>query len=124
MPLYDQMYARVNGQPLAENTTLSVGRESDDQEILTILQGFAGISPSPIMTRISGTEVVPISGIEFDVEKMYLERQEVSFAVQFGGSGKTLETKGYFVKALKLDAGVGKPVALDFEFVGQVAAFQ
>lgn len=124
MAIYDQLYIRVNGKPLAENTKLDLSLEGDMPEVMTIMQGFAGITPSPVVRRISGSNVVPIAGFEFDLEEMFLNHTEVEVAVQFGGSGKISSSKGYFVKAVKLSAGVGQTVGYDFEFVSKPTKFQ
>lgn len=124
MALYDQAYIRVNGRVLVENTTVDVSVEGDDQEVMTIAQGFTGISPSPKVTRITADNVVPITGVEIDVVDFFLNSIECDVSVQLGGSGAVLSTKGYFAKAVKMSAGVGKTLTLNFEFVGKPANFE
>lgn len=45
MQIYDQMYAYINGKLLAENTSIGTELTGNQQEVDTLVRGFAGISP-------------------------------------------------------------------------------
>ena len=53
MQLYDKVYIYINGKLLAENTSVSTSLESDQQEVKTLVRGFAGISPTVLLPVIS-----------------------------------------------------------------------
>ena len=122
MALYDQVFAFVDGGLAAENTTLDTELSSDVQQVMTLVKGFAGITPSPFVRTISAESMVPVTGFEFDYETAFLLSQEVSITLQLGGSGKKCDSKGYFT-GVSLSSGVGRTTSVSFQFVGTPEAF-
>lgn len=124
LELYDQLYIELNGKLLAENTSLSVDLTSDDQDVMTTVKGWSGVSPSPDMRTISGEGVIASTkGIEVDMEQWKVDRTEVTARVIFGGSGKSFVSKGV-IKKVSASAGVGQTAKVTFEFTGTPSVFK
>ena len=124
MQLYDQMYAYLNGKLLAENTSIGTELTGQQQEVETLVRGFAGISPGPDKRTISFENVIPVSGMEVEVEKYYLNKVELDVRLQQGGSGRKYEGKGFVQPGIKVDSGVGKTTTLSFSMVCDPGAFE
>lgn len=123
LELYDQLFIELNGILLAENTSLSVDLTSDDQDVMTTVKGWSGVSPSPDMRTISGEGVIASTvGIEVSMEEWKLNRTEVTARVIFGGSGKSFVSKGV-IKKVSASGGVGQTAKVTFEFTGTPSAF-
>ncbi len=123
MALYDGIFCNLNGALFQENTSVDLSYEGDNQAVLTTVKGYAGESPSPKMTVIQFENVVPPTGFEFDVFKMYTDSTEVEIKLQSGATGKSLTSKG-FIQSPKVSSGVGKVTSLSFGFRGAPAVFQ
>lgn len=124
LELYDQMFIELNGKLLSENTSLSTDLSSDDQDVMTTVKGWAGVSPSPDMRTISGEGVIASTvGIETDMEQWKSDRTEVTARLIFGGSGKSCITKGV-IKKVSCSAGVGQTAKVTFEFTGTPSVFK
>ncbi len=123
MALYDQCFLFLNGQLLAENTTLDIALEGDNQPVLTTVKGYAGESPSPKMTMIQADNVLPVSGAEVDVFAKFNDSEEVEAMVQLGGNGKKWTSKGTLLSP-KISSGVGKVTSLTFGFRGTPGKFE
>lgn len=121
--IYDQIYIFLNGQLLAESTQIQTSLESDDQKIMTLVKGFAGITPSPDVRTVKVENVVPSGGFEFDFEKAKKERQLVELKLQSGATGKAMTSKGFLLH-VSIEAGVGKTLQVSFDFVGEPSTFQ
>lgn len=122
LTLYDQVYPYLNGALVSQATSVQTGLTSDDQAVMTIALGFSGNTPSPDVREVTIENVVPIGGIEYEVEKYKLEKTVITLKLQFGGSGMTYEGKG-FITAVSIDAGVGKTTSLSFTFRGEGKKF-
>ena len=123
MSLYSQIYLFINGVLLAENTTLESALEADIQDVMTIVRNWAGITPAPIVRTVTGANVVPLPGVEFDFEQKMLDFEEVEIQMQEGGSGKKCTTKGYIVNVPR-SAGVGATTTISFTFRGTPSKFE
>ncbi len=123
LDVYDQIYAFINGYLLVEATQIQTGLESDDQRILTLIKGFAGISPSPDVRVVKVENVVPSTGFEFDFERAKLNRELIEIKLQSGATGKSMISKGFLLN-VNLDGGVGKATTVSFDFVGEPAIFE
>lgn len=124
MQLYDQVYAYIQGKLLAENTSVGTELTGQQQEVDTLVRGFAGISPGPDKRTISFENVIPVSGMEVEVEKFYLNKVELDVRLQQGGSGRKYEGKGFIQPGIKIDSGVGKTTTLSFSMVCDPGAFE
>lgn len=125
LDLYDQVFMEVNGKLLAENTSVSTGITGDDQQVLTTVKGYNGISPAPKMRTISAENVIPSTkGIELDFEQWFLDSTELTIRLVLGGSGKSTISKGFLTKPADISAGVGQTTKLSFEFTGTAAPFK
>jgi hypothetical protein len=123
LDLFDQVFIELNGLLLSDNTSITTDLMGDDQDVLTTVKGFGGITPSPKMRTISADGVVPTTtGIEVDMENWFLNSTEVTAKLVFGGSGKSCISKG-FMKKVTVAGGVGQTVKVSFEFTGTPSAF-
>jgi hypothetical protein len=121
--LYDNVFPYINGAQLTEAMQVQASLSSDDQSVMTIAKGFAGISPSPDIRECTIEQAVPVS--DFDVgrlEEYKLNRTIVTLGLQFGGSGQRVETNG-FIMSVSIDAGVGKTTTLSLTFRGEPKKF-
>ncbi len=122
--LHDQLYAYFNGKLLVTITGIDTTLQGDDQTVMTIVGGFAGITPGPKTRNINLDGVVPATtGLEFEMEKCYLQSKLVEFKLQFGGSGKKLITKGY-LGPVNIKSGVGQTTTVSGSFTGTPAIFE
>jgi len=123
LTLYDQVYCEMQGLLLSENTSITTDLTSDDQDVMTTVKGWSGVSPSPDMRTVSAENVVPATtGIEVDMENWKLLRTEVTMKLIFGGNGKSCVTKG-FLKKVTVSSGVGQTTKVTFEFTGTPSPF-
>lgn len=122
MALYDQVYAYIDGGLMAEAISINTALEGDNQPALTIVKGFAGITPSPKTRTISVESAVPSTGFEFDFEQAFLDSAEVEIVLQLGSNGKECTSRGYFT-TVPVSAGVGQAATISFEFTGTPEAF-
>jgi hypothetical protein len=121
--LYDNVFPYINGAQLTEATQVQASISSDDQSVMTIAKGFAGISPSPDIRECTIEQAVPVS--DFDVgrlEAYKINRTVVALGLQFGGSGQRVETNGFII-SISIDAGVGKTTTLSLTFRGEAKPF-
>jgi hypothetical protein len=123
MALYSNCVLYCDGILLANNTTIDTELVSDDQEVMTIPLGWAGLSPSPDKRTVSATNVSPIAGEDYDFEGAKINRTNVELKIQQVGSGKSCVTKGY-ITSVKRSAGVGQTANISFDFVGTPALFE
>jgi hypothetical protein len=122
MALYDQIYIYIDQVCLVENTTVETSLEADIQDVLTINKGWSGITPSPITRTITASNVVPVSGVEVDFEKLMIDNTEVEIMLQEASSGNSCVTRGYITNVPR-SAGVGATTTISFTFKGKGTAF-
>lgn len=123
LDLHDQIYGYWNGKLLVTITAIDTSLQGDDQTVMTIVKGFAGISPSPKTRTINFEGVVPATtGLEFEIEKSFRDSIQAEVKLQFGGSGKKLISKGY-AGAVNIKGGVGQTTTVSFTFTGEPSIF-
>ncbi len=122
MAIYDQVYAFYKGALISEQTSVETSLESDIQRVMTLPKGFAGITPSPHIRTIKVENVVPIGGIELEIEDAFRNSEEVELQLQLGGSGQKCTSKG-FIESVQISSGVGRTTTLSFSFVGEPSVF-
>lgn len=121
--LYDNVFPYINGAQLTEATQVSASLTSDDQPVMTIAKGFAGITPSPDVRECTIEQAIPVSDFDYGLYEQYkLNRTIVTLGLQFGGSGQRVETNG-FITALSIESGVGKTTTFSLTFKGEPKAF-
>jgi hypothetical protein len=123
MALYSQLLLNMDGQPLAENTTLESALEADIQDVFTIRRNWAGITPAPIVRSMTATNVIPLPGVEYDFEEKMLLTIEVAMQLQEAGSGKTCVSDGYIVNVPR-SAGVGQTTTINCSYRGTPSKFE
>lgn len=122
MALYSQLVLMMNGAHLAENVSLETALEADIQDVFTIVRNWAGITPAPVVRTITGTNVVPLPGVEFDFEQKMLDFEEVEAQIWQLKSGKTCVSNGYIVNVPRT-AGVGQTTNINFTYRGTPSRF-
>lgn len=123
MQLYDAKYIFFNGALMAQNTSVKTDLTGDDQDVFTTALGFNGVSPAPKMRTIEVDNVVPVTGFDPEsVEQKYLDSEEVTMRLQFGGTGKKATVKG-FLGPVSVNSGVGQTTTMTFSFRGEPIPF-
>lgn len=117
LQVYDTIYAFLDGLFLQEVTEEDISLEGDNQRILTLGKGFAGMSPSPKVLVVSLTSMMPPTGSEFDAWKAFMETTIHELKLLRGASGQVLISQG-FIETPKATAGVGKATSESCVFVG------
>jgi hypothetical protein len=120
--VYNQVFGYIDGALLVENTEIEVEMDGDDQMVLTIVNGFSGVTPSPKYMKVTIKDVIPPTGVQFNAEKAFLNTERHEFKAQLA-TGETMISTGFFQKP-KRTAGVGKTVTYDYSFVGTPSLFQ
>ena len=125
MALYSQINLYLNGNLLAENTTIETSLEADIQDVMTITQNWAGITPSPIVRVVTATNVIPVGGGDpEDFEQLMLKNTECTLKmVELGDPVKTCITTGYITNVPR-SAGVGQTTSIAFTFRGRATRFE
>jgi len=126
MALYTQLVMKVEGVLFSENTDAQVEWGDNDQDVNTVVQGAAGVSPGPDICRISGTNAVnPAFGLEVDLVKAKLERAELSLLVQQIGSPLKISAR-FLCRSISISSGTGTATTAAFEFqsVGKVPRWE
>jgi len=124
MGLYNQIYLKMNGVLLAENTTIESALEADVQDVFTIVRNWSGITPAPIVRSATGSNVIPLSGVEFNFEQKMMDFELVGLGLWEGGlGGKSCLSDGYITNVPR-SAGVGQTTTISFSFRGTPSAFE
>jgi hypothetical protein len=123
LSIYGQAAVYIEGVLITEATEIESTLENSDQDVMTILKDFAGVTPSPQkrVTRVTGA--IPVAGLEIDLEAMQRNRSIVECKVQMIGSGDSAASKG-FVRNVSVKAGVGQTMTYSFEHHGQDSVFE
>lgn len=123
MALYSQILLNMDGQPLAENTTIESALEADIQDVFTIRRNWAGITPAPIVRSMEAAHVIPLPGVEYDFEEKMLDTTEVAMLLIEAGSGRTCSSDGYIVNVPR-SAGVGQTTTINCSYRGTPSKFE
>lgn len=79
----------LNGRLLAEIEECERQLQSNDNEVNTMIKGFAGFSDGPTHVRITGTTAIPKAGYEVDYERAVRLKLTVTFVFIDGGQRLT-----------------------------------
>ena len=123
MSIYNQIYLTINGIKLAENTTIETSLDADIQDVMTIVDGWKGITPAPTTRTVTAANVVPLTGAEFPFEKAMLNNWPIELLLEEGNTGKKCMTQGYITNVPR-SAGVGQTTTISFTFKGFPALFE
>lgn len=93
---YTLAYVYVDGLLMAEESSLTLGRKSNSQQVNTTAKGYSGESPGSILMDGSFEAAVPATGFELDVSRSIRELRVHEF--QFFAANAVLTTKGYFLE--------------------------
>ena len=130
MPLYNQAYVYIDGQLLAENTTISTRLERASTDVFSITGNYEGQDVGPFVRIIEGTNVFPVEGKDINYEKLMFENTIVEMMITDGGSVRsaggevpgTVITTGRIVNVTR-SAGVGQIYTINFTFKGSAGPF-
>lgn len=113
--LYEQAAIFLDKNSLAEVESFDVTHVSGASNIVTMVKGFAGISPGAKMTQITGKSAIPRAGLEYDaIDKL---QNDTEVEVVYFRAGKKVSCKG-FITECKEQYSASNPSAFDFTFVG------
>lgn len=121
--IYGQHYVYVDGTLLGEATTVSTNLENQDQDAMTIVKDWSGITPSPIKRLVQVTSLIPAAGLEFDYEAAELARSFHTMSIQHTASGTQAKFDGVF-RNCRREGGVGQTNTISFDFHGQATPFE
>ena len=127
--IYDQCAVAVNGEMLANATTVSVEYVDSDQAIALLGGGTKRTMATIVggrMMRVSFDIAVPSNTNahmhDVGLIERYIDAQTVNVQVFMLGSGKQLKSVGQ-LQAPNLRAAVAQSVAFSISFIGEPAAF-
>jgi hypothetical protein len=123
MAIFDRAFAFANGAVLGMASGGSLEGQGDPLPVDTMVEELAGVTPVPKHFILSTDSFVPQTGLEFDAVKKWLDTEEVSWKVQFGGSGKAVTMKGY-LQAPSLKWGAADHTMLSFKAICKAAPFK
>jgi hypothetical protein len=131
MPLYNQAYVYMDGQLLAENTTVSTRMERTSTDIFSITGNYEGQDVGPFVRIIEATNVFPVAGSDINYEKLMFDNTMVEMMITDGGSVRseggnvpgTVITQGRVISVTR-SAGVGQNYSISFTFKGSASAFE
>lgn len=123
MAIFDRCFAFANGAVLGMSNGGTLEGQGDPIPVDTMVEELAGVTPVPKHFMLSVESFIPQSGFEFDAMKKWLDTEEVSFKVQFGGNGKAVTMKGYLM-APSLKWGAADHTMLSFRALVKAAPFQ
>lgn len=121
--IYAQMVPSLDGQLLAEATSVETSIENKDTDVETLIKDWAGITPSPKVRRTSVENMELAAGVEFPFEEKELTNQIVELGLQMFGSGQKLASRG-FLRNVRKRAGVGQNLIVSFEHIGEPTKFE
>lgn len=122
MEIFDRCYAFVNGAVLGMADGGTLEYQGDPLPAATMTNELAGVTPVPKHAMISVENFVPSSGFEFDAIAKWLATEEVTFKLQFGGSGKVMTTSGY-IMAPSLKYGAADATKFSFKALVRATPF-
>ncbi len=122
MAIFDRCFLFANGKVLGMASGGSVEYQGDPLPVDTIVEELAGVTPVPKHAIISAESFVPQSGFELDVVKKWMDTEEITFKVQFGGSGKAATFKGYLM-APSIKFGASENTVLSFRALCKASSF-
>lgn len=131
MPLYNQAYVYIDGQLLAENTTVATRMERASTDIFSISGNYEGQDVGPFVRIIEATNVFPVAGKDINYEKLMFENTTIEMMITDGGSVRaeggdvpgTVISVGRIVNVTR-SAGVSQNYSISFVFKGSASAFE
>ncbi len=129
MPLYNQAYVYIDGQLLAENTTVATHMERSSTDIFSITGNYEGQDVGPFIRIIEATNVFPAAGGDINYEKLMFDNTTIEMMITDAGTDQLFETGGTVVSTGRIvsvtrSAGVGKNYSISFTFKGSASAFE
>lgn len=121
--IYGQLFLFLDGQLLAENTSVTVRYERRAEDVFSFENGYEGQDVGPATLVVEATNVVPRKGAEYPFEDVMLANQKVELYLQEGSNGKGLTSSGELVDVQR-NGAVGQNYTLNFTFRGEPATFQ
>jgi hypothetical protein len=123
--LYDRIFFYRNGKLDMEAEAVNVGFMGDPLPVATIAKDFAGVSPTPKSIKLDIVRFIPSSG-GADVAALvndFLNTKSVKTRIQFGGSGKQMNSEGYLTGP-QMTSGASDHSKLNYSFMGTANPIQ
>lgn len=118
LQLYTLVTCYVDGAMLAEEARVTIDRETNAQNVLTVAKGFSGLSPGAAMMMITVENAVPSADFELNPGARMKALQVTEFT--FACAGNILTTKGFIISD-NLAHAVNSESKLDFKCVCEFA---
>jgi hypothetical protein len=93
--IFDRCFVFAKGKLIGMASGGSLEYQGDPIPVDTMAEEFAGVTPTPKHAVLSIESFVPQNGFELDVIQSWLDTEELSYKVQFGGSGKAATMTGF-----------------------------
>lgn len=124
LQIYDRLFFYFGGGLDVECDAVEVEYTGDPLPVATIAKDFAGVTPTPKMTKFNITRFVATQDEGVDaVIAAWVKTSKVKIGVQRGGSGKVIKTEG-FVTAPKISSGASDHSKQNFSVMCPAVAFQ
>lgn len=121
--LYGQYVAYLDGILLANNTSIDTTLETPDEPVVTVVLGFAGVTPGARKRTADFENVCPAAGEDYDFEAAANSCADVELMLQQVGSGKKMVSEGK-IQNVKRAGGAGRTAGVSFHFEGTPAIFE
>ena len=118
LQLYTLVTCYVDGAMLAEEARVTIDRETNAQNVLTVAKGFAGLSPGAAMMMITIESAIPAAA--FELNPGFKMKNLVVTEFTFAAAGSVLTTKGFIVSD-NLAHAVNSESKLDMKIVAEMA---
>ena|SRR5688572_7206932 len=97
LQLYASGYVQVDGKTLTEETSLTLEKKSGLNPVMTVINGFSGMSQGATTVEISIDSAVPSRDFEFNPDRYMRLGSVVEVIVQMAGRLTTV--KGFITEA-------------------------
>jgi hypothetical protein len=113
---YATGFCFLDGALLAEEVTIDLGYNPNNNIVVTQAKGFAGVSPGAGRFTAKVSNAIPRAGLEVDFYTIAKERRAIELIIH--RAAKKLTSKG-FIMNLSEKLGVDQVASLEFDFEGE-----
>lgn len=115
MPLYPQMWVKIDGILIFENQEVTVEFTDTDTDVDTVLGGSAGVSPGPDRCTLSVQNAVKAAGCDINLGKA--KRQRTELQIEIGRIGSAATISGTFLcRMVRFGSGTAQATIENAEF--------
>ena len=110
----------VNSSLLAEESSVTINRNTNSQQMITLHGGYAGESSGAEIVNVTVQSNIPSSGFEFDPGQFMLGSRYVEFDIRIGS--ETIAFEGQ-ITSDNFAHAVGSSAALSFSARGKFSKY-